>query len=270
MEWVYAFASSAGTSHIKEGLSCQDNCICEVVKGREDGGILIAIASDGAGSSEYGDMGSRLICNILKEEITGFFERGFSLGDITRETAAGWIEKFRYEVSFIAGDRGRSMRDYACTLVGAVVGALGGVYFQIGDGAIVVLPKDSPAGYRCIFWPQRGEYANTTFFATDKYALDRNLRFKRSISKEDEIINIVLFTDGIQHLVLHYESRTPYAGFFKPLFKALNSLSDKGTEEINSLLEKFLSSEKINNRTDDDKTLIIAARHTGGDMNDVL
>lgn len=270
MGWVYGFAASVGTSHIKEGRPCQDSCVCEIVNSKKDGEILILIASDGAGSSEYGEVGSRLICNILKEEITGFLERGYTFGDITGETAAGWIEKFRDEVAMIAGDRGRSMKDYACTLVGAVVGEREAVYFQIGDGAIVVFLKDSQEGYRCIFWPQRGEYENTTCFTTDKDALERHLKFKRSDTKEEEIMNIAIFTDGIQHLALHYESRAPFTGFFKPLFKALDSIANKGSEEINNLLRAFLNSERINSRTDDDKTLIMAARYMGRDMNDVL
>lgn len=221
---------------------------------------MIAIASDGAGSAEFGDAGSRLACNIIKEEITDFLERGFSLRDITRETAAGWIKKFREEVLNIAKDRGKSVRDYACTLVGAVVGAWEEVYFQIGDGAIVVLPRLYQESYRCIFWPQRGEYENTTCFATDKDALNKHLRFIKGESEEGEIINLGIFTDGIQHLALHYESKAPFAGFFKPMFKSLDFLCKKDTEEINTLLETFLNSEKINRRTDDDKSLIIAAR----------
>lgn len=260
MSWIYAFASAAGTSHKKAGRASQDSCTCEAINNKDSGEVLIAIASDGAGSAEFGDIGSRLACNILKEEIIDFLKNGFSLRDITRETAVGWIEKFREEVSNIATDRGRSTRDYACTLVGAVVGAFEEVYFQIGDGAIVVLPSCYQEGYRCIFWPQRGEYENTTYFATDKDALNKHLRFKKGESEDDKIINLGIFTDGIQHLALHYESRTPFSGFFRPMFKSLDSLCKRDTEEINTLLEAFLDSEKINKRTDDDKTLIIAAR----------
>lgn len=260
MGWVYGFASVKGTSHEKAVHPCQDSCICETAKNKEGKIILIAIASDGAGSSEYGDIGARLLCNILKKEIMDFLEGGSYLGDITRETAAGWIERFREEVFAIAVDRGRSLRDFACTLLAAIVGLPEAVYFQIGDGAIVVFSQDSQEGFRCIFWPQRGEYANTTCFATDKDALKRHLLFKRE-EGEGEIINIGIFTDGIQQLALHYESRTPFVGFFKPLFRGLHSLSRKSTEEINILLEAFLKSEKVNSRTDDDKTLIIAARY---------
>lgn len=245
---------------MKAGGACQDSCTCEVISTDNKEEILIAIASDGAGSAKWGDVGSRLICNIIKQEILGFLEKGFHLRDITRETAAGWIEIFLDEVFNIGKDRGKTIRDYACTLVGAIIGLHEEVYFQIGDGAIVVLPRHYPKEYKCIFWPQRGEYANTTFFATEEDAVDKHLKFRGTEAEEDEIINIAVFTDGIQHLALHYESRSPYPGFFKPVFKALDYLKIKNTEEINTFLEAFLSSNKINDKTDDDKTLIMAAR----------
>jgi hypothetical protein len=224
MGWVYAFASATGTSHIKAGVECQDNCTCEVVNSKANEEIIIVIASDGAGSADWGSAGSRLICSIVKQEINNFLDKGFSIRDITRETAAEWIEKFRQDVSHIAEDSGRTIRDYACTLVAALVGLHEEVYFQIGDGAIVVLPRYYSKGYRCIFWPERGEYENTTFFATDKNALDKHLKFKMGESEGDEIANIAVFTDGIQSLALHYESKTPFAGFFEPMFKGLKAL----------------------------------------------
>lgn len=259
MNWIYTFVSAAGTSHIRSGNPCQDSCTCEVIKSKDNDEVLIAIASDGAGSAKCSETGSRLICNIVKHEIIDFLKRGSGLKDITRETAEGWIEKFRQEILYIAGDNGRTARDYACTLVGAIVGLHEEVYFQIGDGAIAVLPRYCSREYKCIFWPRRGEYENTTYFATEKDAAEQ-LQFKTGEADEDEIANIAVFTDGIQHLALHYESRTPFEGFFKPLFRALNSLNKRDTEEINALFGAFLCSEKIVSRTDDDKTLIIAAR----------
>lgn len=266
MSWVYAFGAAPGTSHIKAGSTCQDSCTCEVINSKENGEILIAIASDGAGSAKFGETGSRLICNIIKEEINSFLDKGFCLKDINRETVVEWIEEFRIEALNIAEDNGGYIRDYACTLIAAIVGLYKEVYFQIGDGAIVVLPKYHPRDYKCIFWPQKGEYENTTFFATDKAAVDQYLEFKMGESVADEIISIAVFTDGIQHLALHYESRVPFGRFFEPLFKDLDSVKKKNVKEINTFLERFLSSEKINKRTDDDKTLIMAARFQVGEM----
>jgi hypothetical protein len=260
MGWKNAVASVSGTSHIRSGWACQDSYACEIVNSKDNGEILIAIVSDGAGSAKYSEIGSRLICNIIKAEIMDFFNKGFYIKDISREIVAGWIVKFQEEVFNIARDNSVNTRDYACTLVGAIVGLHEEVYFQIGDGAIVVLPRYFSEEYKCIFWPQRGEYENTTFFATDRVSVGKHLDFKKSDSQEDEIVNIAVFTDGIQHLGLHYESQSPFRGFFKPLFKAFNSLKHRNSDEINTLLQVFLNSCKINNRTDDDKTIIMAMR----------
>src|SRR6516225_2777134 len=44
-----------------------------------------------------------------------------------------------------------------------------------GDGVIVV--KDQTSQWSWVFWPDRGEFANTTFFVTDA-AADDHLRFE--------------------------------------------------------------------------------------------
>ncbi len=66
------------------------------------------------------------------------------------------------------------MRDYACTLLFALVGVEAAVFRQIGDGVIVV--NDQSSHWSWVFWPERGEFANTTFFVTDAVAAD-HLRF---------------------------------------------------------------------------------------------
>lgn len=260
MSWLYAFASVAGNSHLISGCACQDSCICEVLNLKNNEEVLIAIVSDGAGSAKYSEIGSRLICNILKEEIISFFNKGLSIRDISREITVSWIVSFQEEVFNIAKDNSANIKDYACTLVGAIVGLHEEVYFQIGDGAIVVLPRYSQEEYKCIFWPQRGEYENTTFFATNRASVDRCLEFKMSSSEKDEIANIAIFTDGLQHLGLQYKSQRPFTGFFQPLFRNLSFLKHRNCDEISDLLQVFLDSDRINNKTDDDKTLIVAVR----------
>ena len=68
-----------------------------------------------------------------------------------------------------ASNNQAAVSDYACTLLGVVASPSRIAYFQIGDGAIVI-PSGEPGTYDWVFWPQHGEYANTTNFVTDANA----------------------------------------------------------------------------------------------------
>lgn len=56
------------------------------------------------------------------------------------------------------------LRDLACTILLAIVGADAAVFAQLGDGAIITGEGDH---YTPVFWPPAGEYANVTDFLTD-------------------------------------------------------------------------------------------------------
>ena len=67
---------------------------------------------------------------------------------------------------------GGSLRDYASTLLAAVLRHEESVFLQIGDGVIVVQGADR-GGWAWVFWPDHGEYANVTSFLSDENAIER-------------------------------------------------------------------------------------------------
>jgi hypothetical protein len=73
---------------------------------------------------------------------------------------------------------------------------------------------------------------------------------------------VALLSDGLQRLALHFESRTAYTPFFKPLFASVKALDCSSTGRMLNSLSSYLNSDKFNKRTDDDKTLVIAVRES--------
>jgi hypothetical protein len=128
------------------------------------------------------------------------------------------------------------------------------VFLQIGDGVIVV--HDHRDTYRPMFWPATGEYVNTTYFLTDQDAVDR-LRLGFWGLRVEEI---AILTDGLQSLALQYASRRAHTPFFRPLFARLRRESGGESMLLRAELETWLDSDSVNQRTDDDKTLILATR----------
>lgn len=254
--WRYALASVVGTSHLRQALPCQDASTCQVVTTTAGDPVLVAAVADGAGSAERAEIGSHLACSVIRQAASELLAAGGSVHDVTWDCAREWVAKFQSEVSICATAEGRKPRDFACTLLAAVVGSDCAAFFQIGDGAIVVSWRDVPEHYVCVVWPQKGEYENVTYFATDEAAVDQ-MHFEFSERPVDEI---AMFSDGLQRLALHFSTESVHAPFFVPMFKPLLHAQEGSLQELSRSLESFLGSKQVVERTDDDKTLILASR----------
>ena len=168
---------------------------------------------------------------------------------------------FQSEVASRAEADDLASRDYACTILVAIVGADCAAFMQVGDGAIVVSRRTEPDQYAWVFWPQEGEYANMTQFATEPGA-DELLEYELVEGSVDEL---ALFTDGLQRLALHYQSLTAHAPFFRPVFAAVRLAPEGHAEGLSAALADYLRSRPVEQRTDDDKTLILATRRADGE-----
>lgn len=254
--WKYIFSSVIGASHSATNTSCQDSCICEVIEGSSGSRVLVVVASDGAGSAKHAEAGSDLTSSFLVEQLKVHLANGARVRDLKRDLVETWILKLRDEIALRAeAEEGLSVRDFAATLLAAVIDEDSAAFFQIGDGAIVI-PGDEDETYVWIFWPQQGQYANETNFVTDQNA-PQKLEFVLVSHRVDEV---AVFTDGVQSLALHYQSRQAHNPFFLSVFRWLRSAPHDRLNEFQDSLISFLNSEKINERTDDDKTLSLATR----------
>lgn len=248
--WKLVYGSARGTSHERLGQPCQDRVFgSRLVLGREV--FLIASCADGAGSASNSDEGAELASRRIAQIISADLEEGLAVENIDRDRFLAWQRQLRTELSDMATIRGIDIRQVACTLLTAVIGENHAVFSQIGDGAIVVGERET---YRTVLWPQNGEYANTTNFLTDPTSESR-MEFASIKSKVDEL---AMFTDGLQTLALSYSDCSAHSPFFRPLFKSVRA-SDNADDLFAPLCD-FLNSKPVNDRTDDDKTLLLATR----------
>jgi hypothetical protein len=227
--------------------------------------VLVAVASDGAGSAKRAEVGAQLACSLMINEIVTLFECKGAVREFTREFVQAWIGRFQSEVLVRAEAEGLRPRDFACTLLAAVVGIDSAAFVQIGDGAIVVSCSEEPDDYAWIFWPQKGEYENQTTFATDAGAREQ---FAHEIHEEG-IDEVALFTDGLQRLALHFQSQTAHSPFFRRLFAFVRPTPDGFSPALSASLAAFLDSPQVRDRTDDDKSLILATRRLRTDPVDI-
>lgn len=251
MEWCYAAASVVGLSHIRDGSRLQDANHCFIARGVNGRRVLFAVVSDGAGSAKFGGQGASIICRTFASQARSALRDAPELPD--DETIWTWLDIARDRIQLAAKKRELTPRDFAATLVLVMASPETIVTAHIGDGAIVARDKEN-ALWSVLSEPHNGEYASTTYFVTDDP--QPTLRIGRH---PNQFNAIATFTDGIENLVLDSVTGAASSAFFAPMAKPLDASSAIGKDsKLNWSLAEFLASDRLNERTDDDKTLIIA------------
>lgn len=248
--WKIILDSARGTAHEKGDSPCQDACAATEL---EHGGshILALVCADGAGSASRSNEGSQFVCNELLRCVTEHFALGRTIGEMDYEAVLRWFRSIRAKLSLLAQQESMEVGAYACTALLAVADDTCAVFAQIGDGAIVIGDTQQ---FGVVFWPEHTEYLNiTTFVTSDGFESALNYAFCPTVPSQ-----IGLLTDGLQMIALDFANQSAHSPFFSSLFKRLDS--DEEPEELSRLLTQFLNSKEVNQRTDDDKTLLLACR----------
>lgn len=245
MAWSWACASAVGSSHLRNNTRCQDTHRCLDVSG-----TLVAIVSDGAGSAARGGEGAALVCRTLSTELASAIRTGNSLDD---EALAGIFDRVRDRISHVAVAHGMLMRDFAATAIVIIAATDETIVAHVGDGAAAVRDDD---GWRVASWPDAGEFAGTTFFVTDEGGA--KLRVARLTTP---VIELAVLTDGLERLALSFADGAAHQPFFEGMMRPLAAKGTSGrSAEVSDALRRYLSSETICARTDDDKTIVLAQR----------
>lgn len=252
--WRHIGQSLQGSSHLADETPCQDNHSVRVL-GEDGARTLIACVADGAGSAKHSELGSSIVCNSMIENATKHFETHGGLENLEQANVIEWCEDARTRILDAATLHDCRARDFATTLCFAIMGPATSFFVQIGDGAIIL---GNETLYGVVFWPQSGEYANSTNFLTsDEY--EQQLEF---LATPSTCSKVALMTDGIERIALRFDIQTPHTPFFDPLFHALRTTAD--VDSLNEGLRGFLNSNSVQLRSDDDKTLVLATRTEDG------
>lgn len=208
--------------------------------------------SDGAGSASHGGEGAALVCRSFS---TSACKHLLSTASLPSETdAAHWLDQTRDLISTVADRHSLKSRDFAATLIFVVSSGANTMIFHIGDGCAVVRDA-ATAEWTAPVWPAHGEYISTTSFVTDEVP-----PVAQFAQLDTPISAVSVFSDGLERLVLDLQSRQPHARFFERMIKPVERYDGLGRNaSLSKDLREFLNGGEINQRTDDDKSLILAA-----------
>lgn len=245
MVWAALGESIIGTSHRARNVPCQDAFRFRAFGSMDE--WLVIVVADGAGSASHAEIGATLACDEFVRRVEALDPEML----FTREGMTALFGDVRAALISEAEHRNVRSRELACTALLAVVGPSSAAFAQLGDGAIII---GQGHDHRVVFWPEPAEYVNATDFLTDDLFAD----FIRFETVADPIVEVAALTDGLQRLALDLTARTAYPAFFRPLFNELRTAADP--ESLLEPFREFLDSDRVNERTDDDKTLILAIR----------
>jgi len=270
--WRAIGVSLCGSSHVKTGQPCQDYHAFV----RLPGGALIAALADGAGSAELSQVGAEVAVKMALETLSWHLEKepmAKAGAEAWRSLLGAAMQGALSAVQREAARRGLPERELACTLSvvvafpemvtaaqdgkgnmenGKAVAFPGMVAAaQVGDGSVVA--ADGQGKILSLLRPIAGEYLNETTFLISPGALDE-LQFAWH---GEGVARLAMLTDGLQMLALKVADGEPHAPFFEPLFRFIGMAEDEGKGQAD--LAAFLGSDRVQARTDDDLTLLLAA-----------
>jgi len=249
--WRVLGASVAGSGHRQRGQLCQDAHAHTVTAG----GTLVLAAADGASSALHAGQGAQTavsaVCaraqELLAETRPDLIAQGPAL-------LRDLLQHARAELERTAQGLGCALPELAATLILVLVQGEQTAWAQVGDGGVVAWHADG--SWQALTVPWQGEYLNeTTFLTRPDYAAEIQLG-----SCEQAFQGLVLFTDGLQRLALHWPQQQPHPGFFAPLVAHVRSALDM--EKAEQELCHFLLSPRLSARSDDDLTLLLAVAGT--------
>lgn len=247
--WVGLASCVPGGSHERYGTPCEDFCGLRRVRvGREV--FLVAVVADGAGAARFGGAGARIAVKCILRHLATALKRCGGTVAIQRQDMVAALTSVRRAVARKAGHR--PISDYACTLAVAIVGREGAIFGQVGDSVIVTRYENT---FQTVFWPDNGEFINTTVFLTSD-PLEENLRFANHPAVP---LDVALFTDGLNAIALNLSARSAHGPFFAPLFRSLRLQVRHRVPRrtLRQQLRQFLGSDEMESRSDDDRTLVL-------------
>lgn len=250
--WKIAAASVMGAYHIDKNIPCQDAHRYEVL---ENDTIIIAVA-DGAGSVENSEQGAGIAvewaCAYLQPQLLT------STPDNELDWAIllnGALDHARTQVIQYANKAGLPVHTFSTTLNLTILTPDWFAGAQIGDGCTVVLKEDNTL--EVVLSPQEGEHASETYFLTSGET--RHAATTQVIQSAFKAAAVM--TDGLIRLALQYPDQTPFPPFFNPVMAFPLHIAEPNKAQTS--LCDFLNSDRVNARTSDDKTLVIAAAKGG-------
>jgi len=274
--WISAWCSKIGSSHISEGLPCQDSSKVEYI---EDSDFIIAAISDGAGSCENSQIGSAFLIDRAIEKFASMLKLNDWLNKVDleinqekwRSEAFLLFTELKQELKLNAIDLGLNFKSLSATLIIAVSNGKFIACANVGDGRAAY--RNTETNWFPMIIPTKGEEANQTLFITsDMWDNSIDSEYFGAFLYSNPITAFTLLSDGCERASFeilkyseeekkYYDPNKPYKPFFEPNYATLLKLKEAnaGQNQINDLWADFIEKgNPILISETDDKSMILS------------
>jgi serine/threonine protein phosphatase PrpC len=253
--WTIAAASVQGTSHGASNLPCQDAHATFAQHG-DDGEppLLVLVVADGAGSAVHSDIGAQItVDSFINHVRDSLLAPQYGL---QREGILRWLTvQLAGHIDVAAAEHRASPREFACTLTAVVCLQGATVVVHVGD-SLAVGRESIDQQFSALSYLQNGEYANSTRFVTDPDVSDH--LYVEYL--EYELAQVAVMSDGVHRFVYDPATQVVNTPFLDQLLRTMCGPVAPSPAALNVALDRFLRSPKVQQRSDDDLTLVLAIR----------
>lgn len=272
--WTVVGTSIIGNSHISMGLPCQDNNKYVYLKN----GWGIAITSDGAGSAQHSDVGSRIVVERGIHYFQSVIEQKQWAERNVLPTEAEWtsiayttLKAIRTDMEKFAATKHLELSSLSATIIVAIHTPLGFLTTHVGDGRAGY--KDDTGEWKALITPHKGEEANQTIFITSDfwnlpYYVMSGVMVPESHVVHCRPVAFTLMSDGCEHTAwqcnmknqntgVFYDPNKPFERFFNPV---VADLSNGTMNDLKTRWARFITQGNGSFKNEsDDKTMILGA-----------
>lgn len=185
-----------GRGHARDGLPCQDKTYAF----SEGGAICVALA-DGAGSARYSHFGADAVVHYVAKRVCTDFE-AFYAAETPSLIRSELLKGIETSLKTKAEELKCATKELASTLLFAAQKDGRFLIGQLGDGCIAFLREGE---CRLVTKPEKGEFANMTFFTTSSNA---EKHFKLFRGELNSIEGFFLMSDGAAESLYQRNSDT--------------------------------------------------------------
>lgn len=254
--WSVRAGAVTGSAHLRHGGDREDAYAVEHV-----GGALVVAVADGCSGARYSGLGAALAAPLAVRTA-----RELLLARRPPQTGAGWralLAALRDRVldgfadaadALVATLGGTSADELATTLTAVVVAVPWVAVLAVGDGSVVLRGGGGHLDLLVAPDPPSGDSSVTEFVTTP----GAELRARLIVARIPDLDAIAVCTDGMDEATLEFdgaEAVRPAASFYRRLFVWA---ADRESDEADLL--RLLVEERIADRTEDDRTVVLAVR----------
>jgi hypothetical protein len=239
-------ASVVGASHVKNNTPCQDALAYKIIAPF----FAVIAVSDGLGTVEKSDLGShaavQAVVRFAEDYLAAHPPDQIDLPTVAKQTMLAARTALVETALALQCD----LKDLGCTLISIVMMRDSMAVAHCGDGAVIAR---SDTALFIASPPGESEYLDiVTPITTDDW--QDYLRISPVIN---EVRDAMAFTDGCQRAVLKKtkDGCEPFEPFCRPVLDYFRASDDD--DGAIAQLKHLLSSRKLCENSDDDKTLVV-------------